>query len=412
MKIAFFTDSYYPMLNGVTVSVEHFAKEMRALGHTVYIFAPKFDGHIDKEKDVYRLKSFRFLSTDPGVHVPFLLPHHYLTQIQPRDFDIIHAHGNGFFSLLGYQLAKMKGIPFFMTFHTDMARYVHYLLNGKVITPSMAAKGLRISANICDVVISPSHKMKKELLAYGVKKPIEVVPNFIYPERFTKAEKGYLHNLCAIPKDAPILLSVGRLGIEKNFLFLLDAFKKIIEKEALPHLVIVGDGDEAQNIKDYAQKIGLDGRVHFPGKIEQKKIAMAYADAEIFLFSSRTETQGIVLLEAAASGLPFVVVRDSAYKGMIIDNENGYQVSANIALFAEKVIELLGDKEKKKIFGKRSRELVQENFKPQQVAEDMVFLYQEALINKKPRRISLKRFNSSAWKRLYKTTEILDRIFE
>ncbi len=412
MKIAFFADTYYPMLNGVTVSVEHFAREMRALGHTVYIFAPKMEDYEDREKDVYRLKSFRFLSTDPGVHVPFLLPHHYLTQIQPRDFDIIHAHGNGFFSLLGYQLAKMKGVPFFMTFHTDMARYVHYLLNGKVITPSMAARGLRISANICDMVISPSYKMKKELLSYGVKKPIAVVPNFIYPEKFIVQQRGYLHDRCGIPKNSPILLSVGRLGIEKNFLFLLDAFKKVIESEPLSHLVIVGDGDEAQNIKDYAQKLGLSGRVHFPGKIEQKKIALAYSDAEIFLFTSRTETQGIVLLEAAASGLPFVVVRDSAYKGMVVDGENGYQVPANATIFSQKVIELLRDEEKKKAFGKRSRELVQENFNPKLVAENMIYLYQQALINKKPRRISFKRLNSSAWKRLYKTTEIFDRIFE
>lgn len=400
------------MLNGVTVSVENFAKEMRSLGHTVYIFAPKIEGYTDTEKDVYRLKSLRFFSTDPGVHVPFLLPHHYLTQIQPRDFDVIHAHGNGFFSLLGYQLAKVKGVPFFMTFHTEMTRYVHYLLNGKVITPSMAAKGLRISANICDTVITPSYKMKKELVSYGVKKPIAVVPNFIYPDRFSHTEKGYLHELCSIPKNVPILLSVGRMGIEKNFLFLLDAFKKITEKESLSHLVIVGDGDEADNIKEYSRSLELGGRVHFPGKIEQKKIALAYADAEIFLFTSRTETQGIVLLEAAASGLPFVVVKDGAYKGMVIDNENGFMVSESTSLFAQKVIELLEDKEKRETFGKRSKELVKENFDPKHVAEDMIYLYQEALINKKPRRISLKGLNTSAFRRLYKTTEILDRIFE
>jgi len=412
MKIAFFTDSYYPMLNGVTVSVEHFAKEMRALGHTVYVFAPKIDGYTDKEKDVYRLKSLRFFSTDPGVHVPFLLPHHYLTQIQPRDFDIIHAHGNGFFSLLGYQLAKVKGVPFFMTFHTEMTRYVHYLLNGKVITPNMAAKGLRISANICDTVVSPSFKMKKELLLYGVKKPIVVVPNFIYSEKFANTAEGYLHKLCNIPETSPILLSVGRLGKEKNFLFLLDAFRLIVEKEPLSHLVVVGGGDEAEHIKEYAKKIDLGKRIHFTGKISQDKIPLVYADSEIFVFSSQTETQGIVLLEAAAAGLPFVVVKDSAYKGIIVDGQNGYQVLPSITKFSGKVIELLEDKEKRNAFGKRSRELVTENFNPKIITENMLYEYQKALINKKPRRISLRRINSSAWKRLYKTTEILDRIFE
>lgn len=400
------------MLNGVTVSVEHFAKELRSLGHTVYIYAPKIENYEDKDKDVYRLRSLRFFSTDPGVHVPLILPHNYLSQIQTKDFDIIHAHGNGFFSLLGYELAKIKGVPFFMTFHTEMTRYVHYLLNGKVITPGMAAKGLRISANICDVVISPSHKMRTNLLSYGVRKPISVVPNFIYPQKFMDVKKGYLHKKCGIPSGSPILLCVARLGVEKNFIFLFNAFKKIADSRHQVHLVVVGDGDEREKLKKYVQELGLSQKVHFTGKISQQEIAQAYADADIFAFASRTETQGIVLLEAAASGLPFVVVKDAAYKGMIVNGQNGFLVPESISVFSKRVEELLGDEKKRKVFGERSKKLIQDNFDPTKVTKNLVYLYQKALINKKPRKISLKRLNTATTRSLYKTTQILDRIFQ
>lgn len=412
MKIAFFTDSYYPMLNGVTVSVANYAAELRALGHTVYIFAPKFDHYQDKEKDVYRLKALKVISTEPAVHMPFLLPHQYLTELQPRDFDIVHAHGNGFFSLLGYQMAKMKGVPFVMTFHTEMTKYMHYIFNGKLITPKMAATGLKISANVCDRVISPSEKMRRELLSYGVDKPINVVPNFVYPEKFTSTEKGFLHKKCSIPEYDQVLLSVGRLGKEKNFTFLLRAFKKVTDSNANCHLVIVGGGEEAESIKQYSKDLHLSEKVHFTGKIEQKDIAKAYADADIFVFASRTETQGVVILEAAASGLPFVVVKDGAYQNAIIDNQNGYQVPLNVTTFAQKVLELLNDKKKREEFGKRSQQIVQDNFSPSVLAQEMINAYEETLFARKPRRISFKRLNTAALRRLYKTTEILDKIFE
>lgn len=412
MKIAFFTDSYYPMLNGVTVSVENFAREFRALGHTVYIFAPKFDDYEDKEKDVYRLSAVRLLSTDPEIHFPFMLPHKILKEINPRDFDLIHAHGNGFFSFLGYQVAKLKGVPYVLTVHTQHTKYTHYLFNGKFISPGIAATGLRVISNICDEVITPSQKMKRALLSYGVSKPVNVIPNFIYPTQVGGIKKDYLHNLCGIPPSAPILLSVGRLGREKNFTFLIKACKYIFEKNPKVHFVLVGGGDEEGNLKDLVKKMKLDKRIHFTGKIPQKDIPSVYADAEIFLFASTTETQGIVVLEAAAASLPFVVVKDSAYAGCIVDGENGYMVPKNQQLFAQKVHELLLDEKKRTLFGKKSKELETKNFQASRLAHNALEVYQRVLEKKASNKFAIKNINRATLKRIYRATEIFNKIFE
>lgn len=412
MKIAFFTDSYYPMLNGVTVSVANLAAELRALGHTVYIFAPKYDNYVDKEKNVYRFNAVKVISSEPEVHMPVFMPHKILSDISPRDFDIVHAHGNGFFSLLGYQVARMKGVPYLMTFHTQLTRYLHYVFNGKLVTPRMAAAGLRISGNICDTVITPSEKMKRELESFGVNKPIEVVPNFVYSERFTSNYKGFLHKLCQIPDGAPILLSVGRLGREKNFPFLLRAYKKVAEDHPGCHLVIVGYGEEADSLKEYARKLKLDGRIHFTGKIQPQDIAKVYADSDIFVFSSLTEVHPMVILEAASAGLPFVVVNDPAYANAVIDGENGFVVPLRTGAFAEKILTLLADSKLRKKFGQRSREIVAENFHPQKLASDMAQIYESLLLTRKQRRLSFASLNKATWRRVYRATEILDKIFE
>ncbi|MEK7605893.1 MAG: glycosyltransferase [Patescibacteria group bacterium] len=412
MRIAIFTDSYYPMLNGVTVSIANLTKELRALGHTVYIFAPKFDNYQDTEKDVYRLKAFKVISSEPEVHMPIALPHQLVKEIQKHDFDIVHAHGNGFFSFLGYQVAKVKGVPFVLTFHTQLTEYMHYVFKGKIITPRMAATALRIWGNISDTVVTPSEKMKKELVSYRIKKPMVVVSNFIYPEKFQSEKKGFLHELCKIPKNSPILLSVGRLGKEKNFLFLLKAFQIVAQKDKLVHLVVVGGGEEANSIKNYADKLGLSQRVHFTGKIDQANIPLAYADAEIFVFASLTETQGIVILEAASSGLPFVVVKDGAYKHIIKTDVNGYQVPLNASAFAQKVLYLLDNATVRDKFGAASKRIISENFKPKKVAEDMVAVYTATLARRSRKRFTLRSLNKAALQRLYRNSEIFSRVFQ
>lgn len=400
MKIAFFTDTYFPILNGVTISVNNFAEELQRLGHTVYIFAPKMNGLAD-EPGVIRIPSLQVVSSLPEVRIPIVLPGKLVKNHFKDDIDIIHAHGNGPFSLLGYQVANQMHIPFVLTFHTMFTQYTHYILSGKLIKPGVIAKGLKFSGNLCDAVVTPSEKMKNELISYGVKKQITVIPNFVKTGKLQGKKKGFLRQMFGIPSDSIILLSVGRLAKEKNFPFIIKAFKKVKADKDV-HLVIVGPGPQKEELHELVKFLKLENRAHFTGRIEPEQMGLVYADADIFVFASVTEVQAVVILEAAASGLPFVVIKDGAYKDAIVDGVNGYLTKASQSDFLQKLERMIEDKNLQKKFGKKSKELIENNFNPQKLAERLLALYTSVIKEYRSRKSSLLHFDRSSWVKLYR----------
>lgn len=386
MKIAFFTDTYFPQLNGVTVSVDNFSKELQKKGHTVYIFAPKIRGYAGQNSNVYRVNSFKVVDSQPEIRVPILIPNRNLRQIFKLGFDIVHAHGNGPFSVLGYQTAIVKRIPFVLTFHTIQTKYAHYFLNGKIIRPRTIAAGLRIFASVCDGVVVPSNKMRKELIGYGIKKDIKILPSFIETSRFQRNEKGYLHKKLNIPETHKILLSVGRLGKEKSFDFLIEMFKYVVKNEPQTHLVIVGQGQEELNLRKLVKKLALEKSVHFTGKLDNKVVPSSYSDADIFVFASSSETQGLTVLEAAASGLPLVVVDDPAFSDIALENKNALKSPLDQKIFAQSVVQLLSQPEMRKKFGENSVKIVAENFQSGRLTEELLDYYEKIIQSRKNRK--------------------------
>jgi len=394
MKIAFFTDTYFPQLNGVTISVSNFADQLRKKGHTVYIYAPKLKGYIDKEPNIYRLPSVKVLNAEPNVHAPIGISPKGLFQLFKMDFDIIHAHGNGFFSLLGYEVARAQGIPFIMTFHTLHNEYTHYFFKGKIIKPGVVKRLLRFMANRCDGVIVPSEKMKQKLSEFGYKKEIIIIPNFVDSQKFEVEDTNYLHEKLNISFSEPILLTVGRIGKEKNFDFLLRAFAKLSKKEKKSHLVIVGQGHEKENLENLAVKLGVSDRVHFTGRIDSKLMPEIYKDSDIFVFASTTEVHPLVVLEAAAAGLPLVVSDDLAYKNVVENNKNGFVLPLDAKLFAQNLRKILSDKELRQKFGNTSKEIINKNFSEDLVVDKLIRFYNEKIGKKKLRAKIFKKTHS------------------
>lgn len=414
MRIAFFTDTYYPQLNGVTISVDNFSEELRKKGHTVYIFAPKLRKRkTKKDDDLTNIATVSVFArnTPTPVYVPMPTSYKEYIKMYRLEFDIIHAHGNGAFSLLGYQVARIKGIPYILTFHTLLNKYTHYVFRGHVIKPGMIESALKIFANLSDGIIAPSEKMKKELVRYGIKKPIHVIPSFINQEGFTHVKKNYLHKRFEIPASSPILLSVGRLGKEKNFDFIIEIFEELAKKDIHSHLVIVGHGTENKYLKQKVENLNLSSRIHFPGKINKKYISSVYSDADIFVFASVTETQGLVLLEACAAKLPIVVVDDPAFKNMVVNGKNGYVVPLQKKAFVEKIQLLLKDKTLRKALGEHSSELLEKNFSPEQLTDAVLDVYRQALAAKSKEK-ALYRINRVTMQKLRKATQLLDRTFK
>ncbi len=409
MKIAFFTDTYHPSLNGVTVSLDHFTKELEEKGHEVVIYAPKVKGYKEKNKNVIRISSLKVLSSEPEVRLPIPTSASVIKEIAKEDFDLVHAHGNGAFSFLGYQVARIKGVPYVLTFHNLHTKYTHYFLKGKVVKPKMIATGMRVFANICDAVIVPSKKMQQELQSYGVKKEITVIPNFVPIEKFQTQNTGFLHNLLSLPPTTPLILTVGRLGIEKNFSFLIRAFSTVAKKNSSADLVIVGKGPEKENLRELASKLRLSERIHFIDSIDPILMPQVYKDAVFFAFSSESETQGVCVLEAASSGLPLVVANDLAFDGVIENEVNGYFLPLSVLAFSDAMIKLLEDAPLRERMGEASYNIAQKNFNGAGITMDLISLYEKVLSKHKVSRRIIKKVNEIALSRIIQMKRGLDK---
>lgn len=379
MKIGFFTETYLPQLNGVSISLSFEKGELTKKGNEVYVFAPKTAGS-NEEDGVIRLNAMKVINSEPAQKMALPLPNRTFRKMLSVKLDLVHAHGGGFFSFLGYQLALAKGYPFVLTYHTYLAKYTHYFfIKNKLVTSKVAANGSKLMCNLADVVIVPSEKMKVVLKKYGVSKKIAVVPNPIDVKKFKNVGRGFLRTRYNLADDTIILLTVVRLGKEKNIDFIIKAFKKVVSENPKTKLFIVGDGPEKKNLETLAAKLSLQDKVIFTGFIDTEEIPQVYSDSDIFLFASTSETQGIVIPEAAACGLPFVVVRDLAFSGAVREGFNGYETPLRVEIFAKKALELSQDKEKRAEFSKNSLRLIEQNFNPDVIIQQLLDVYNEAL---------------------------------
>lgn len=385
MKIAYFTDTFLPQLNGVATSVNNFYQEIKKINPDIEIIAPKIKDYQDNDKNILRLSSSKVWPTIPdSARIPLPLNKEW-TEILLNDYEIIHAHGNGFFSLLGLLIARQKRIPFVLTFHTFMDQYGHYFLGGKVLTPELINKLLSTFANRCTHIITPSLKMKNLLIRYGVKKPITVIPNFVDLKKFQQPKSNFLHQKLNLTNNEKILLAVGRLGKEKNFEFLIRMFSLLNHQITTTHLVIVGEGNNKKRLESQIKKLNLQNFVHLIGSIPSENMPQVYNDSDIFVFASTSEVHPMVAIEAAASGLPLVVVKDEAYLDIVENNNNGFLTKNSTKEFSEKVQQLLDNPNLRKKMGNNSKAIISKQLVKEKISEDLINLYRQLLKRSSPK---------------------------
>jgi 1,2-diacylglycerol 3-alpha-glucosyltransferase len=339
MRIGLFTDGYLPGITGVATSVDAAARELEARGHTVILVAPKYPGYKDS-RPVIRLRSMP-IPTKRDLRIATYLPGTSLMMATQLDLDIVHGHAGGPITMLGWEVARIKRIPFIVTYHTLFNQYTHYILNGKVIRPKMAEMATKVFSNTADHVIAPTEKVKSELLSYGVKKPISVMPAGIDLAKFHPQSGKFLHDKAGVAPDRRLLLFVGRLGKEKSIDYLLKAFAVTAKQYADVDLVLVGDGPERHNLEKLCRELKIASRVHFTGFIKPDQIPLAYSDATLLVFCSTSETQGLAVPESMACGLPPVVVDDPAYKDIVKNGVNGLIAKRGVKGFSAAVASAL-----------------------------------------------------------------------
>jgi len=368
VKIAFFADSYKPYLSGVTNSTENLVNELRECGHKVYIFAPHYPNHLDTDPDIIRFPS---IATS---YPKFRLAIPYINRIP--DIDIIHSQTPFQVGMLARYQARKRKVPLVYSFHTLFTKYVHY---ARYIPEPLSKMGiaayLRSYCRGADAIITPSKLSKRVLKSWGVDKRIEVIPSGVRLDMVDPAEmKETLRDSYNIPKDAKVLLYVGRISEEKNIDFLLKAFQKIKKKEKNIRLVLVGGGPLIEKIsKQRHEDVIMTGELPYPEAMGH------YYLGDIFVFSSLTETQGLVVAEAKAAGLPVVALFAGALVGTIRSGFDGYLVNRNMSSFCEHVLRLLKDDWLRREMGGAALEDALDRFCSRKVAKQVEQVYNSLL---------------------------------
>lgn len=346
MRVGIFTDAYYPYLNGVATSIQVLEKELRNLGHEVYIFTSSNKSIKEKNEYVYRLPSIPIAFYKP-YRLSIFCPPRVISRIKKMKLDIIHTQTEFSLGILGKIISKIFKIPMVHTYHTMYEKYVHYVANGHLITVKMAKRLSRIFCNRADVIIAPTKKTLLALKAYGVKKPIEVIPTGIDLDQFKKEidEKIItdLKNKYKISNNDYIVLYVGRVAKEKNIEVLINQMPNILNKISNAKLLIVGGGPVLEDLKKLVDTMNLNNNIIFTGAIPHEDINIYYKLGNVFVITSNTETQGLTYLEAIVSGVPVIVRDDESYKEFIINGENGF-IFSNENEIPDIVYKLYSDK--------------------------------------------------------------------
>jgi 1,2-diacylglycerol 3-alpha-glucosyltransferase len=357
MAIGIFTDSYKPKIDGISVSVSRYVDELRRRKVNFRLFAPKIPGALKDEDDVIRFTSMPMFF-DREIRVALPIGWNNLKDAFSIDFELVHSHTPvpGPLGFVAIQVARRRKIPYFYTFHTYLRDYGHYILDGRIISKNALDQLSSWWANQADYVIVPSAKIEHWLKKIGVKREIKVIPNGVETQLFQEGrnQTDYLVDKGFISREDFVLLYVGRLAKEKSVDKLIrhfyDSLNNINENVKL---VLVGDGVERLNLMKMVKDLKIESRVIFTGYIAPDKMHEVYRSADIFCFLSTSETQGMVVIEAIASGLPILLAKDAAYDGVIEEGENGFYVNST-SDFVTNFNEIYSNAELRQRFSERS----------------------------------------------------------
>ncbi|WP_105616147.1 glycosyltransferase family 4 protein [Vallitalea okinawensis] len=330
MNIGIFTDCYYPQINGVVTSVRILEEELLKRGHNVTIITVDIPGYIEESDHVIRVKSVPFSKwKEFRIGVPFL-PLAYKT-VKSLNLDLIHTHTEFSIGHLGRYLAKVQNIPILHTYHTMYEDYTHYVFNskyGKNMVRKLIKQGSKLYVKKYDAIIVPTDKTKSALLGYGVTNNIHVVPTGINIEHFDQHDQDHpklkeIRNELGIQPDDYVILSLGRISEEKSIDLTIKQMKRLIIHEPHAKLIIVGDGPYRQTLEKLTLDMNLDNCVHFVGRVPFDDVSYYYSLAKVFVSASKTETQGLTIMESMASMLPVIVYDDDNVKGIVINGYSG-----------------------------------------------------------------------------------------
>lgn len=341
LSIAFFSDSAFPIRNGVSVSIDALMKRLREMGHSAHLFAPRYPGHFDQDPNVHRIRS---VMTPFAGGTPFGLPIFTREQgafLRGR-FDLVHVHTPWITAFVGMRWAHKTRVPVVATYHTLYDRYLHYVpWAPDVLKRWVVRRHITGVLNFTSHVICPSRHAERWMHRMGVRTPSTVIPTGVpTPKRLVQFSER--ERLGARPGQT-IILTCSRLAPEKNFDLLIRSFAQAVRLDPSLVLWIAGDGPARESITNLIRQEGIGDHVRMFGWVGHDQLDRYYAAADIFLFTSVTETQGLVVLEAMSYGLPVIVCRGGGASAPIRNGVNGLKISTDRNEVASAILRVAHD---------------------------------------------------------------------
>jgi glycosyltransferase involved in cell wall biosynthesis len=322
MNIAMFTNAYEPIVGGLERSIATFTDDFCQMGHRTLVVTLDFPGADKSDERVFRLPSFKEVGgTEFSVRVP--VPAGLKKRLELFAPDIIHSHHPFMLGDTALRVSRKRGLPLVFTHHTLYEGYAYVFGHESEMFRIFSMAIATEYANLCDLVIAPTNSIRDVIRSRGVRVPIEVIPTGIDIELCGSGQREEFRKKHGIPAEAFVLGYLGRAVKAKNMDFLAQAAVRFLLKCPEAWFLLAGDGESAEPFQKCVQEAGVAERVVMTGKLEGRAVTDAYAAMDLFAFASKTETQGIVLLESLCAGVPIVALDAAGTRDLIRNGKNG-----------------------------------------------------------------------------------------
>ncbi|MBM3457104.1 MAG: glycosyltransferase family 4 protein [Armatimonadetes bacterium] len=340
MRIAQFAESYRPVINGAAVAVDLLSRELVARSHAVEVFAPRFRGHED-DFPVHRFPSYTW-PHHPDYPLAIPIAPELRRRFHGQGYEVVHTHSPFVLGQTGMRWARRHGIPLVTTYHTLYVEYSHYAVGvPRRLARSYLRRLSRRYCDRCDAVAVPTEPIREVLLEYGVRRPICVIPTGLRLRPPVPRDPEFPRGRLGIPEAAQVVLFAGRLAREKNLELLFTGFERAAAEASDVYLLIAGEGPESAAARTRAAAGPAAGRIRFAGAVAPEQMGTMYAGADLFAFASLHDTQGLVLTEAKAAGLPAVAVASYGPATVVTDGVDGLLTDPDPVSFGNALLRLL-----------------------------------------------------------------------
>jgi len=355
VRVLFVSDVYFPRVNGVSTSIRTFREDLSGCGVETLLVAPNYGTASsaggtptcqDDDQDVLRVAAARVPGDPEDRRMRWRDLTRTLSQLPRGHVDVVHIHTPFVAHYAASRFARRAGTPCVATYHTFFEEYLHHYVPvlPRRIGRFLARSFTRSQCDDVQALIAPSDPMRDILVAYGVTTPIHVVPTGLPADRFLPGDAARFRAQANLPADRPLVTYIGRVAHEKNIEFLVKVFVEV--RKAVPRaiLVIAGEGPARESLRHLASRLGLEQDVYFAGYLDRNTALLdCYAAADVFVFASRTETQGLVLLEAMAQGAPVVSTAELGTRSILKAGCGALIVEEQVDVFATQVARVLQD---------------------------------------------------------------------